>query len=182
MLLLGGVACGPPTPPPTGAATVDHSPPVASAPPPARAREPEPCAAPAPPPPPPSPTAPASAPLVAPPAPAAPEVVIGPAKGGPRGTRKCEFRESVDTYARTCTVTQDPDGALTVTAQGTKLNPDNGFTFRMGGGPNAFDVTGKLDAFGICKGRFSGRMQLVQDGGAQTYEARFRDHCMIVVR
>ncbi len=38
------------------------------------------------------------------------------------------------------------------------------------------------ETFGICKGRFSGRMQLVQDGGAQTYEARFRDHCMIVVR
>ena len=107
---------------------------------------------------------------------------IGAAKGGPRGVRRCEFRESVDTYSRTCTIKQDADGALVVTAPGTALNPKNGFSFRMGGGPNAFDVSGQLDAFGLCRGPFSGRMVSVLDGATRTYEVRFRDHCMIVVR
>ncbi len=77
---------------------------------------------------------------------------------------------------------QNADGSLTVTAPGTALNPGNGFTFRMGGGPQSFTVSGQLDAFGICKGPFSGSMIPILDGGKKIYEARFREHCMIVVR
>jgi hypothetical protein len=118
----------------------------------------------------------------APSKPEAPHVVIGPAKGGPRGVHRCEFRESVDTYARSCTIKVEADGSLTVTAAGTSLNPNNGFSFRMGGGPNGFDVAGKLEAFGSCRGPFSGHMATVLDGATKTYETRFRDHCMIVIR
>lgn len=118
----------------------------------------------------------------APSKPEAPPVVIGPAKGGPRGVHRCEFRESVDTYPRSCTIKAEADGSLTVTAGGTSLNPNHGFSFRMGGGPTAFDVTGQLEAFGVCRGPFSGRMVTVLDGATKTYEARFRDHCMIVLR
>jgi len=108
--------------------------------------------------------------------------VIGPAQGGPRGVHRCEFRESVDTYARTCSVKANADGSLTVTAPGTALNPSNGFTLHMGGGPNRFAVSGQLDAFGACRGPFSGDMIAVLDGATRTYEARFREHCMIVIR
>jgi hypothetical protein len=118
---------------------------------------------------------------VAPVEPVAP-VAIGPAKDGPRGVRPCEFRESVDTYARSCTVKQEADGSLTVTAKGTALNPAHGFLLRMGGGPGAFDVSGQLDAFGICRGPFAGRMITVLDGAKKTYEVRFNEHCMIVIR
>jgi hypothetical protein len=107
---------------------------------------------------------------------------IGPVQGGPRGVRPCEFRESVDTYARSCTIKPDADGSLTVTAPGTALNPKNGFSFKMGGGPSTFVVSGELDAFNICRGPFSGKMATVQDGAARSYEVRFRDHCMIVIR
>lgn len=109
-------------------------------------------------------------------------VVVGPVKGGPRGQRPCEFRESVDTYPRTCTVQQNPDGTITVTAKGTSLNPNNGFAFRAGGGPERFPSTGTLDAFGLCKGAFAGEMRAIHNGSGVTYELRFRDHCMIVVR
>lgn len=149
-------------PPPVAAAVAPPPPPVASAPPPV-------AVAPAPP-----------ATPVAPPEPPPPPV--GPARGGPRGVRPCEFRESVDTYARTCTVKPNVDGSLQVTAPGTALNPKNGFTLRMGGGPSTFDVSGELDAFGLCRGPFSGRMSTVLDGAARTYEVRFHEHCMIVIR
>jgi hypothetical protein len=138
---------------------------------------------PAPPPPPPAcPSTPAASATPAPPPAPPPPPPIGKAQGGPTGTRSCEFRESVDTYPRKCTITQEPDGALKVTAKGTSLNPDNGFTFRMGGGPNTFDAAGQLDAFGICKGPFAGKVGTVIDGKAKTYEIRFKDHCMIVIR
>ena len=159
------------------------------------AAPPAPCPSVAPPPvaiavaPPPPPVASAPPPVVAPPPPATPAPAvepppppIGPAQGGPRGVRPCEFRESVDTYARTCAIKPNPDGSLQVTAPGTALNPKNGFTLRMGGGPNSFDVSGELDAFGLCKGPFSGRMNMVLDGAARTYEVRFHEHCMIVIR
>jgi hypothetical protein len=127
--------------------------------------------------------------LVPPPPPASatppdpvPPPTIGPAQGGPRGSRPCEFRESVDTYVRRCSVKLNADGSLGVTAPGTKLNPDNGFSLRMGGGPNQFTVSGQLDAFGPCRGPFSGPMIAVLDGATRTYEARFNGQCMIVIR
>jgi hypothetical protein len=43
-------------------------------------------------------------------------------------------------------------------------------------------VSGQLDAFSICRGPFSGTMILADDAGKKTFEARFRDHCMIVIR
>lgn len=104
------------------------------------------------------------------------------ASGGPRGTRACEFHESVDTYPRRCTVSVFDDGSLLVDAKGTKLNPRNGFTFRMGGGPGSFDIAGELDAFSICKGPFVAKMQAIEDRGRTIYEARLSEHCMIVIR
>lgn len=109
-------------------------------------------------------------------------MAIGKAVGGPRGVRRCEFHESVDAYARTCTIQTNPDGSLTVKAPGTALNPEHGFSLRMGGGPNRVEVSGQLDAFGICSGPFSGAMIAIDEGAARTYEVRFRDHCMIIIR
>jgi hypothetical protein len=111
-----------------------------------------------------------------------PPVVSGPVTGGPRGSRPCEFRESVDTYARTCLVTTEPDGTLRVTAKGTALNPENGFSFRMGGGPDAFSVAGELQAFGICKGPFGGKLVASTGPSGKSYEVRFKEHCKIVIR
>jgi hypothetical protein len=79
-------------------------------------------------------------------------------------------------------VSLDPDGALTIRAAGTALNPNHGFQFRVGGPKNAYVVNGQLDAFGACRGAFHGRMVTVlEPSGARSYEVRFREHCMIVV-
>jgi hypothetical protein len=88
----------------------------------------------------------------------------------------------VDSYRRSCAITSNPDGSLQVTAEGTKLNPENGFAFSLHGGPNNFVARGELQAFGICKGPFEARAHTVIDGGATTYELRFKEHCMIVIR
>lgn len=77
------------------------------------------------------------------------------------------------------------DGSLTITAPGTALNPNNGFSFRVAGGPERFTATGHLDAFSICRGPFGGSMVAIHDGNDPrkvSYEVRFRDHCMIVVK
>ena len=128
----------------------------------------------------PAPAASASASASAPVGPPVPPITK--VTGGPRGVRACEFHESVDTYPRTCTVKVGDDGVLTVTAPGTPLNPKNGFSFRMGGGPEEFGVSGELEAFDICRGKFSGRMITLHEGAKKTYEVRFREHCMIVIR
>jgi hypothetical protein len=101
--------------------------------------------------------------------------------GGPRGTRRCRFYESVDAYQRTCTARVNPDGSLTVTAPGTRLNPDHGFSFTAGGGPNRFSVSGTLNAFSICRGPFTGEMISILDQGKTVYELRFREHCKIEI-
>ena len=119
-----------------------------------------------------------------PPAPSASATLpytIGAAVGGPQGQRRCEFRESIDDYPRTCTVKKNVDGSLTITAPGTKLNPDHGFSFKMGGGPNQFQVAGQLDAFKFCRGPFVGTMLAVHDDNKVSYELRFREHCMIAI-
>lgn len=108
---------------------------------------------------------------------------VGPATGGPRlGTHRCEFRESVDTYNRQCQVKKNVDGSLQVIAKGTDLNPDNGFDFSLHGGPHELVAQGTLNAFQHCAGPFVARAVTVIDRGVTTYELRFREHCMIVVR
>ncbi len=92
------------------------------------------------------------------------------------------FHESVDAYPRSCVVTTEPDGTLLVTAKGTALNPNNGFSFKMGGGPDSYDAVGTLHAFGICKGPFVGKVTTSKEGNTTAYEVRFNDHCKIVVR
>jgi hypothetical protein len=108
---------------------------------------------------------------------------MGPATGGPtRGVHRCEFRESVDTYNRQCQVASNPDGSLQVTAKGTALNPDNGFDFSLHRGPYELVAKGRLDAFGTCAGPFLARAHVVIDRGTKTFELRFKQHCMIVLR
>lgn len=106
----------------------------------------------------------------------------GPAVGGPKNNRPCEFHESVDSYQRQCTTSRNPDGSLLVRAKGTKLNPDNGFEFTLHGGPHSFVARGTLNAFYKCAGPFVARVATVIDRGVTTYELRFREHCKIVVR
>lgn len=107
----------------------------------------------------------------------------GPATGGPRGNRPCAFHESVDTYQRQCVATVNPDGSVLVSAKGTKLNPDHGFEFTLhGGDQNVWAAKGTLDAFGYCRGPFVARGTMSVDRGVKTYELRFKQHCMIVVR
>lgn len=107
----------------------------------------------------------------------------GPATGGPtRGNHRCEFRESVDTYSRQCKVTLNADGSLQVTAAGTTLNPDNGFDFTLHRGPYDLVAKGTLNAFSHCAGPFLSRAQPVIEGGVKTFELRFKEHCMIVIR
>jgi hypothetical protein len=106
----------------------------------------------------------------------------GPAVGGPKNNRPCEFHESVDSYQRQCTTSRNPDGSLLVSAKGTKLNPDNGFEFTLHGGPHSFVARGTLNAFYKCAGPFVARVATVIDKGVTTYELRFREHCKIVVR
>lgn len=88
----------------------------------------------------------------------------------------------MDTYARTCLVTIEPDGALLVTAKGTALNPENGFSVRMGGGPDSFSAVGELQAFGLCKGPFVGKVVASTGPFGKSYEVRFKEHCKIVIR
>jgi hypothetical protein len=106
----------------------------------------------------------------------------GPAVGGPKSERPCEFHESVDSYQRRCTATKNPDGSLHIRAKGTKLNPDNGFEFTLHGGPNSFVAHGTLNAFYQCSGPFVAPVVTVIDNGVTTYELRFKQHCKIVVR
>lgn len=96
--------------------------------------------------------------------------------------RACEFRESVDTYQRLCAITPNADGSLSVVAQGTALNPDNGFSFTMHGGPNTFKANGQLNSFNICRGPFEGTISRVLDQTRTSYEMRFNTHCKIVIR
>ncbi|MBK6462106.1 MAG: hypothetical protein IPF92_14005 [Myxococcales bacterium] len=172
-LLLAFVgACAGAPPPPAQPCVAAPAPPP---PPPPVAPPPPPAACPGP--------APAATPAEAPPKPPAPPPpTLTKAQGGPRGARPCEFHESVDSYPRSCSVKVESDGTLTVTAKGTALNPNNGFTFRMGGGPTSFDAVGTLDAFGACKGPFVATVATVLEGKGKTYELRFRDHCKIVIR
>jgi hypothetical protein len=108
---------------------------------------------------------------------------VGPAQNGIRlGTHTCEFREGVDAYRRQCKVTKNPDGSLQVSAAGTELNPNNGFTFSLHGGPWEFAAKGTLDAFDFCAGPFVARAIPIVDHGVRTFELRFKTHCMIVVR
>lgn len=107
----------------------------------------------------------------------------GPATGGPRGNRPCAFHESVDTYQRQCLAKVNPDGSVLVSAKGTKLNPDHGFEFTLhGGSENQWVAKGTLNAFGLCKGPFVAPVTSYLDHGVKTYELRFKQHCMIVVR
>lgn len=107
----------------------------------------------------------------------------GPATGGPRGTRPCAFHESVDTYQRQCVSTVNADGSVSVSAKGTKLNPDNGFEFTMHGGENnQWVAKGTLNAFKHCTGAFVAPVTMSVDHGVKTYDLRFKEHCMIVVR
>jgi hypothetical protein len=112
----------------------------------------------------------------------APLEASGPAIGGPKNNRPCEFHESVDSYQRLCTTTKNPDGSLHVVAKGTKLNPDNGFEFTLHGGPHNFVAHGTLNAFYRCAGPFTAYVSTVIDKGVTTYELRFKEHCKIVVR
>lgn len=105
----------------------------------------------------------------------------GPATGGPRGSRSCHFHESVDAYARRCTITTAADGSLNVVAKGTPLNPEHGFEFSLHGGPTAFVAKGTLNAFGICKGPFLARVNAIRDRGRTIYELRFKEHCKITI-
>jgi hypothetical protein len=111
-----------------------------------------------------------------------PDVTSGPAIGGPRAQRPCEFHESVDAYNRVCTAHKNADGSLQIVARGTRLNPDNGFEFTLHGGPHNFFAHGNLNAFGICAGPFTAYVNTVIDKGVTTYELRFKEHCKIVVR
>jgi hypothetical protein len=106
----------------------------------------------------------------------------GPASGGPRGTRPCAFHESVDTYERQCVAKLNPDGSVSVTAKGTRLNPDNGFSFTLHGPENQWVAQGTLNAFARCAGPFVAPVVASIDHGVTTYELRFKGHCMIVVR
>jgi hypothetical protein len=106
----------------------------------------------------------------------------GPATGGPRGTRPCAFHESVDTYERQCVAKLNPDGSVSVTAKGTRLNPDNGFSFTLHGPEHQWVAEGTLDAFARCAGPFVAPVVASIDHGVMTYELRFKGHCMIVVR
>jgi len=106
----------------------------------------------------------------------------GPATGGPRGARPCSFHESVDTYERQCVAKLNPDGSVSVTAKGTRLNPDNGFSFTLHGPENQWVAQGTLNAFARCAGPFVAPVVATIDHGVTTYELRFKGHCMIVVR
>jgi hypothetical protein len=88
----------------------------------------------------------------------------------------------VNTYRRRCVVTTNPDGSLQVTAKGTELNPENGFEFSLHGGPHQFSAKGELHAFELCEGPFVALAHTVIDNGVMTYELRFKQHCMIVIR
>ena len=106
----------------------------------------------------------------------------GPATGGPRGARPCAFHESVDTYQRQCVASTNPDGSVSVVAKGTKLNPGNGFDFTMHGPEGEWVAKGTLNAFKQCSGPFVAKVTTYLDKGVKTYELRFKEHCMIVVR
>lgn len=105
----------------------------------------------------------------------------GPAVGGPRGSRACQFHESVDAYQRRCTISKAPDGSLIVVAKGTPLNPEHGFEFSLHGGPSSFVAKGTLNAFGICRGPFIARANAFLDRGRTKYELRFNEHCKITI-
>lgn len=108
---------------------------------------------------------------------------VGPATGGPRGTRPCAFHESVDTYQRQCVSKVNADGSVTVSAKGTPLNPNNGFEFTLHGGKdNRWIANGTLTAFKECTGPFVALATASFDHGVTSYELRFKQHCMIVVR
>jgi hypothetical protein len=107
----------------------------------------------------------------------------GPATGGPRGTRPCAFHESVDTYQRQCLATVNPDGSVSVSAKGTKLNPEHGFEFTLHGGENnQWVAKGTLNAFKHCTGPFVALVNMSVDRGVKTYDLRFKEHCMISIR
>lgn len=79
-------------------------------------------------------------------------------------------------------MTLNADGSLQVIAKGTELNPNHGFAFSLHGEGHDLVAKGTLDAFDLCAGPFVARAVAVVDRGTQTFELRFKQHCMIVIR
>ncbi len=63
------------------------------------------------------------------------------------GKHPCSFTDGQGTYNRWCTVTQQQDGALSITAGGTQLNPGTRLTATATAGPSRFDISGSLAWF-----------------------------------
>lgn len=98
------------------------------------------------------------------------------------GTHRCSFTESGSEYNRQCTVVRLPDGALRVTASGTRLNPGQGFHFTALGSPPGYQIiNGTLSAFEACDGPFGGVMTLEQSSRGPFYRLRWAPSCAIEI-
>lgn len=98
------------------------------------------------------------------------------------GRHRCAFTEAGSDYARRCQVTALPDGGLQVTAAGTSLNPQNGFTLTATGAPPRYQARGSLNAFGACTGAFEGTLALAGSDSRPFYEIRWGRGCRITIQ
>lgn len=116
---------------------------------------------------------------------AAPAAAAGGLAPGKHG---CMMVEGGDSYNRLCTVTAQADGSLLVKAPGTSLNPNNGFEFRATGGPDSYQIEGKMSAFSACVGSFTSAASREDIGGKPWFVAKFAPQgkdtarCKIMIR
>jgi hypothetical protein len=122
--------------------------------------------------------APAPVVSVAPKPPAPKTVSVG---GLELGRHACVMQDGTGAYNRICTVSARADGTLHVNAPGAALNPDIKFHLDATGGPDRYDVNGKMTAFDSCTGSYSATLARESVGGSEWFVARFK-HCKIMMR
>jgi hypothetical protein len=100
------------------------------------------------------------------------------ANGLTLGTHGCTFYDSTGAYNRRCTLTQNANGTVALRAPGTSLNPEEGFSGTLTGGPEHYGFTGQIKTFDSCTGNF--QSTLVRQGNK--YALRYkRPGCSLTI-
>ena len=96
------------------------------------------------------------------------------------GRYPCSFQDKTGSYNRSCVVEAQADGSLSLKARGTKLNPNNGFSGTLTGGPESYAFQGKISGFDNCQGSFQATTS--HDGKRYVAKAKLGSGCSVTIR
>lgn len=114
------------------------------------------------------------------PDPAAEQPAASPTDGLASGSYSCSFQDRTGSYNRRCKITSDADGALSLVAAGTELNPDNAFSGTLVAGLDGYTFRGKITGFEDCVGSFEAAMK--RDGDRYVTKTKLDSGCPITIR